>query len=216
MVRQLGAYLLLYGDDGKTQLNIVCPKHSITLEAANIDRDISCDIKDGVFRILFREKWLGVNTATASVYNIADAVNAAPLPVGYGSGMSFTAKQSVKQKYDPEIEAVRSRVAGILQVPYIKLTPNFDQIFEEIKEVQRVRHTTSYWEEQLGRAGLSYFKDAFLTLLSSKFANDEYLCEAFREAVFENEVRLRIVNKLVRRDLFEAVIEDGVLYIQVR
>jgi hypothetical protein len=36
------------------------------------------------------------------------------------------------------------------------------------------------------------------------------------DAVFRNEIQLRIVDKLVMHDAFEPAIEDGVLYIQVR
>ena len=79
MVSRLEHYLAVYGDDGKILLNDVCPNHTITLAAANIEeayKHTSCDIKDGSFRILFREKNLGVNTYDAN-YNFADAVSAA-------------------------------------------------------------------------------------------------------------------------------------------
>jgi hypothetical protein len=216
-VRQLEAYLQLYGGDGKEELNTVCPNHSITLEAANIDRDISCDVKDGNLRILFREKRLGVNTSSASVYKVEDAVNNAPLPAGCSPRMSFTARQSVRLQFDTQIEEVRSTVASILHVPSIKFTPNFEQIFDNIKVIRRARHAGSIWEENFGRTGLSYYKNAFLDVVSRRFANDEILVEAFQEAVYENEVRLRIVDKLNNTDnSFEGVIEGGVLYIQVR
>lgn len=215
-VRQLEAYLQLYGDDGKEELNTVCPNHSITLEAANIDRDISCDVNDGNLRILFREKRLGVNTSSASVYKVEDAVNNAPLPASCSPRMSFTARQSVRLQFDNQIEEVRLTVASILHVPSIKFTPNFEQIFDDIKVIRRARHAGSIWEENFGRTGLSYYKNAFQDVVSRSFANDEILIEAFQEAVYENEVCLRIVDKLNTDNSFEGVIEGGVLYIQVR
>jgi hypothetical protein len=185
------------------------------LEAANIDTNIGCDVKDGKLRILFREKRFGINVHSA-VYSIKDAVNAAPQPAGSSPRMSFTARQSVKQKYDSRIEEVRLRVAAILGVPSIEFTPNFEQIFQELKERERTARISPIWEEWLGGIGFNYFKDAFLDTVERRFANDEILCEGFQEAVYRNEVSLRIVKKLVRRNQFEAVIEDGVLYIQVR
>jgi hypothetical protein len=71
-------------------------------------------------------------------------------------------------------------------------------------------HVSSYWEEQLGRNGLSYYEDAFLDVLSRDFAGDQYLVEDFQESVFKNEICLRIVDKVQGYNRFEGVIEDGI------
>jgi hypothetical protein len=215
-VRQLEAYLQLYGEEGKTELNALCTNHSITLEAsANIDRGSSCDVKDGNIRILYREKQFGVNTYSSSVYKVADAVNAAPLPTSHSPQMSFYARQSVRLQYDTHIEEVRLKAAIILNTPSIKFTPNFEQIYDQIKDIRNAKHAGSYWEESLGRNGLNYYKDAFLDVLSRDFAGDEDLVQAFQESVFKNEICLRIVDKIQGYSRFEGVIEDGILYIQV-
>jgi hypothetical protein len=52
--------------------------------------------------------------------------------------------------------------------------------------------------------------------LSQDFASDEYLVEDFQKSVFKNEICLRIVDKVQAYHCFEGVIEDGILYIQVR
>jgi hypothetical protein len=130
--------------------------------------------------------------------------------------MSFTARQSVRLQFDTQVEEVRLTVASILHVPSIKFTPNFEQIFDNIKVIRRARYAGSIWEENFGRTGLSYYKNAFLDVVSRSFANDEILIEAFQEAVYENEVCLRIADKLNTDNSFEGVIEGGVLYIQVR
>ena len=46
----------------------------------------------------------------------------------------------------------------------------FEQIYDQIKDIRNAMHTGSYWEENLGRTGLSYYKDAFLDVLSRDFA----------------------------------------------
>jgi hypothetical protein len=215
-VRNLEIYLQVYGEEGKTELNALCTNHSITIEAANIDRDSSCDVKDGNIRILYREKRFGVNTYSSSVYKVADAVNAAPLPTNYSPQMSFYARQSVRLHYGARIEEIRLKAAIILNTPSIKFTPNFEQIYDQFKDIRNAMHAGSYWEEQLGRTGLSYYKDAFLDVLSRDFAGDQDLVKAFQESVFKNEICLRIVDKIQGYHRFQGVIEDGVLYIQVR
>jgi hypothetical protein len=57
-VKQLEEYLQRYGEEGKTELNTVCTNHSITLEASNIDRATSCDVKDKIFVFFTARKGL--------------------------------------------------------------------------------------------------------------------------------------------------------------
>lgn len=213
-VRNLEAYLKLYGEEGKTELNALCTNHSVTLEAAKIDRDSDCDIKDGNIRILYLEERFGVNTYSC-LFKVADAVNTAPLPTSYSPQMSFYARQSVRLQYGTQIEEIRLKAASILNTPSIKFTPNFEQIYDQIKDIRNAMHTGSYWEEELGRNGLSYYKDGFLGVLSRDFAGDEDLVEGFRESVYKNEICLRIVDKAPGWNSFDGVIEDGILYIQV-
>lgn len=131
--------------------------------------------------------------------------------------MSFIATQSVKLKFDTQIEAIRLKAASMLQFPSIKLTGDFETIFTKLKGAKL---DPSYWaikEKLLGDVAFQYFKSAFLEVVRIEFANDDMSCEAFRDAIFRNEVKLRIVDKIVERNgfAFEAVIEEGVLYIQV-
>ncbi|KAE9364278.1 hypothetical protein N431DRAFT_496826 [Stipitochalara longipes BDJ] len=200
---------------GKIELNSLCTSHSITLEVGNLGtyQNIGCDIKDGNLRILYCEKNLGVNVHSV-VYDVADAVNIAPLPSGYSPNMSFHARQSVRLQYGTQIEEVRLKAASILSTPSIKFTPNFEQIYDQIKEKQNARQIGSYWQKQFGFIGLQYYKDAFLEALSRDFASDKFLVEDFQEAVSQNEIYLRIVDKIDGYRKFEGVIEDGILYIQ--
>jgi hypothetical protein len=212
-VTQLEAYLKLYGEDGRTELNTLCTNHSITLEAANIDQHISCDVKDGNVRILYREKNLGVNLHSV-VYDVADAINTALLPSGYSPKMSFYARQSVRLQYDTKIEEVRLKAASILNTPSIKFTTDFERIYDQLMELPQ-RRANAYWEKRLGLTGLSYYKEAFLGLLSD-IAKDKFLVEDFQRSVSQNEICLRIVDKLnVSWGCFDGVIENGILYIQV-
>jgi hypothetical protein len=117
------------------------------------------------------------------MWKIGEAINADPRQAGSDSGMSFAARLSVKQRYYAGIEEVRLRVAAIFGVPSIKFIPNFERIFDEVKEVKRALGEGSYREEHFGHIGLNYFKDAFLLVVSGKFAKDALLCEGFRRGL---------------------------------
>jgi len=151
----------------------------------------------------------------SGIWDFDEAVNNAVDPAEHRSSISFIASQSVKLKFDTQIEAIRLKAASMLQFPSIKLTGDFETIFTKLNAAKPL-----YWdikEKRLGDTAFEYFKNAFLEVVRIKFANDDMCCEAFRDAVFRDEVRLRIVDQIAQRNgfHFEAVIEEGVLYIQV-
>jgi hypothetical protein len=218
LMQELEQYIRRYGDDGVSRLNSVCFNHSIGLTAAaaeQIPDYPSCDIKDGSLRVLFQENWLGAN-CFSGIWGFEAAVNSAVDPNEQSPSLSFIAAQSVK-KFDAKIEAIRVKAVSMLQFPSLKLTADFETIFTKLKAVKR---DPSYWAHQeklLGDTAFDYFKSAFLEVIRVKFENSDVSCEAFRETIFRAEVRLRIVEKPDELGgfTFEAVIEEGVLYIQV-
>lgn len=196
---------------------MVCFNHSIRLAAAKkVPNNTSCDIKDGSFRILFQENCLGTN-CFSGIWDFDEAVNNAVDPTKHSSSISFIATQSVKLKFDTQIEAIRLKASSMLQFPSLKLTADFDTIFTKLKAVKQDPSLWDITEKRLGDVALEYFKSAFLEVVRIEFANDDMSCEAFREAIFGEKVELRIVDKIVERQgfSFEAIIEEGVLYIQV-
>jgi len=215
-IQELEHYIRRYGDDGVTRLNSVCFKHSIGLAAEKISNRTSCDIKDGSFRILFQENCLGVN-CFSGIWGFDEAINNAVDPSEHSSSMSFIATQSVKLKFDTQIEAIRLKAASMLQLPSLKLTADFETIFTKLKAAKQESSLWAITEKRLGDVALEFFKSAFLEVVRIEFANDEMSCETFREAIFREKVELRIVDQIVERHgfTFEAVIEEGVLYIQV-
>jgi hypothetical protein len=72
-------------------------------------------------------------------------------------------------------------------------------------------------EKRLGDVTFEYFKGAFLEVVRIEFPSDDMSCEAFRDAIFRNEVKLSIIDKIFKRHRFsfEAVIEEGAFYIRV-
>jgi hypothetical protein len=213
LIRELENYIRRYGDGGISKLNAICFNHSICLAAEKASDYPGCDIKDGSFRTLFQENCLGAD-CFSGIWGFDQAVNNAVDPTKHSS-MSFLATQSVKLKFDTQIEAIRLKAATMLQFPSIKLTGDFEAIFTKLNAAKPL-----YWdtkEKRLGDVAFEYFKNAFLEEVRLEFANDDEACEAFREAVFRDEVRLRIVDQIAERNgfNFEAVIEEGVLYIQV-
>jgi hypothetical protein len=218
LIGELENYIRRYGDDGILKLNSVCFTHSIRLAAEESSDYPGCDIKDGSLRILFQEKFLGAN-CSSGIWGFEQAVNNAVDPTENNSSISFIAAQSLKRKFDTQIEAVRLKAASMLQFPSIKLTGDFETIFTKLKAAPKP--APEYWisqEKLLGDVAFEYFRNAFLEEVRIEFSNDDMSCEAFRDAVFRDEVRLRMVDEISGRNGFdfEAVLEEGVLYIQVR
>src|SRR3569833_402990 len=72
------------------------------------------------------------------------------------------------------------------------------------------------WEFRLGYYTHAYFESVASTLQYEKFEGDDMLQEGFHEAIPSGEIVVRIVEKLQNDSYCEAVVEDGVLYVQVR
>ena len=70
------------------------------------------------------------------------------------------------------------------------------------------------WRARIGEWTIRYFEACRDYLLEAGFDDDEMLREGFKDAVENNEIQLRVVDKLVKGTYNEVVIENGVLVIQ--
>lgn len=173
-----------------------------------------CEISSsGQMVILFSEGNLGSNINNAFDKNhITKALNEAP---STPSGLSFISRLYITQVYNKEIPKTQEKINKLLQTE-ITLDPNFEQTFSTLK-ASKTKMRNNDWEENLGSFLRYYFEGLVSNLESAKFGEDDMLMEGFTDAVDKSRVSFRIVDAGVMKASYnECVIEDGVLYIQVR
>jgi hypothetical protein len=210
----LESFINTYGDDGKAELNSFCSKHQVEFAPQETTTFTygGLEIKDGVLRLVFAEKKLAVNVSDVS-REFQEALKTASKSSGSGSAFNITARQSVRESYDPEIGALQKSIGELVGVPDIKLTPNFESnaaVMAEARDKAR-----SDWDRTLGGATLAYFDGLKYRIQYAGFGGDDMLQEGFQEGVSKNEISFRIVKKLVKGTYHEILIEDGVLVMQV-
>jgi hypothetical protein len=202
-----------FGDDGKSELNTVCSKHQLVIAPQDTTKFTygGLDIKDGVLRLVFQETNLGTNVSDVSA-EIAKALKDAP-PAPGASAFNIVARNSVRDNYDPKIEALRSAIATLVNMPSLKLNPNFEHNSSMLAKTASDHET---WDRQIGAATLDYFSSVESALKREGFGGDDMLQEGFQEVISKGEICFRIVDKLNKGTYNEVHAEDGVLYIQVR
>ncbi|KIW76401.1 hypothetical protein Z517_11147 [Fonsecaea pedrosoi CBS 271.37] len=219
----LESFVATYGDDGKSELNTLCPKHQVELAPQEDDTKFTyggLQIKDGVLRLLFAEGYLAANVSDVS-RDFNDALTKAAAAGGgagsSGSGSSsafnINARQSVRESYDPKIGDLQQAIGSLVGVPDILLNANFEANAAVLAAAgAQVR---ADWDRILGRVSLDYFDGLKYQLERAGFKDDDMLQEGFQEAVTKREILLRVVDKLQKGTYHEVLVEDGVLVIQV-
>jgi hypothetical protein len=209
----LKRFIDTFGDDGKSELNTVCSKHQLVIAPQDTTKFSygGLDIKDGVLRLVFQEANLGTNVSDVST-EIAKALKDAP-PAPGASAFNIVARNSVRDNYDPKVEEVRSAIATLVNMPSLKLNPNFEHNSSMLAKTASDHET---WDKQIGAATLDYFSSVESVLKREGFGGDDMLQEGFQEVISKAEICFRIVDKLNKGTYNEVHVEDGVLYIQVR
>jgi hypothetical protein len=213
-VTRIEEYIAKTGQLGIDELNTVADKHVITINCDDTG-EVSytgCDIRDGRLRILFAEDNYG-SWQSDAFRNLDDAVNKAEHPAGSEAPvLSFAARSSIEKQYDPKIGAVEARIAKILNIRDIKLTPNFEAVIAKLKAA---KDSPSQFEPKIGDVSLVYFSKFADKLVDQKFDSDDMLQEGLQEALTAKEIALRVKDPLVQSSYNEVELEDGTLYIQV-
>lgn len=221
-IYQLKYFAENYGEDGKKEMNDLAYKHELNMQYDDKKQYSYCGpaIIDGQLVILFSESQLGTNASYAfENAPLQKALNAAPPPPsanGQGPKLSYAARTSIKQDWDPKIEELTKKIADMLKVPNLKLEPNFESNFAILKENEKKAGLREDWESRIGDFFYKYFDGLHYTLNWKKFGEDDMLQEGFQEAVSKNEIALKVVEKLEtgKSNYNEIVIKDGVLCIQ--
>jgi hypothetical protein len=212
-IYNLKYFLQYHGDDGKNELNAVCPTHTAILTASTKFSYCGTEVKDGQLQLLFHPNNLGTNISNLA-QKLADTLSAAPQPDGAPS-LSYAARHSIKTDYTPTISALLEKTQKILQNPDFKFEPDFDTLGAKLKGAKDGRDD---WEANLGSFAKQYLESFTSYLEYNKFESDEMLREGLQEVVTKNTLHLKIVDQLAtsQNGYNEIVIDDGELVIQVR
>jgi hypothetical protein len=200
-----------YPEDGLECFNEVVTKSEVTIGPDDTGKFsyVGCDVKDGVFRILFGVGYLGTNVSDLSYHLVPKAINDAP----HTSDFPLLVKGSIRKDYDAGIPAVRTAIAEIIGIPAddLILEPNF---LANYKKLKASKDPSSWREEAFGEVALVYFQGLKDQLEYQKFKGDEMMQEGLLEVVHTKTFKFRVVDKLVKGYYNEIVIEEGVAYIQ--
>ncbi|KAF8069114.1 hypothetical protein FPV67DRAFT_1415204 [Lyophyllum atratum] len=142
-VDALKSYLTKFGDEGKTHFNEAVTQSELSVNAETI----TCDVKDGVFRILFHHQKLGYNQSYISDH-LLKAIENVPR-----AGFSVVAKHSIEEHYNSEIEDVTKEIGEILAMPDVVLDPNFEENYAALSVKE-----DKDWHQNFGKATFQYFK----------------------------------------------------------
>jgi len=196
-------------EDAVECFNEVVTKSELTLTIDETGKHsyVGCDVKDGVFRILFGQGYMGTNISDISYYKIPQAINDAPRT----SDFPLLVRDSIRKIYDAQIGEVKDEIAKIVGSSDFTLDPNW---LANYKAMKAYKDQSSWQEKNFGEVALEYFKGLQSQLEYQKFRDDEMMQEGLWDAVDERTFQLRIVDKLEKGSYNETVIKAGVAYIQ--
>jgi hypothetical protein len=207
-VGQLERYAKDYGDDGKASFNQAVSTKKITFEVDDTGKIgyCGCDIKDGRFRILAGETYLGTNVWDACCYMVK-AVEAAEANAG-GGDLPVAAKANVKETIDAEFPSLVKQYSEIIGTD-ITLDANLAGNYAKLKAV------ADFNPSVIGTVTLAYLKDFAYNLDYLKFKGDEMMQEAFQDACGKKTIMVDVVDKLTHGTYNDVIFEDGICKLQV-
>ncbi|KAF5311022.1 hypothetical protein D9619_007900 [Psilocybe cf. subviscida] len=206
LISALERFVDKFGDTGRAYIKnaVTTGEVRLAVNDKKPNETIDGDVRDGVYYILFGADRLGSNQGY-QFDELTRAINRVPY-----QGFTLLAKHSMETVYEPEIDEVREHINEILNSKEVVLEPNFEALYAALQ-----KREDPDWQRVLGDAALGYFRDGVASQLERQgFKGDEMLQEGFFEGVPSKTIKLRIVDKIKSGEYSEAVIEDGVLYIQ--
>ncbi|KAJ7911482.1 hypothetical protein B0H13DRAFT_1875765 [Mycena leptocephala] len=223
-ISALKSYLEKYGDDGKAHFNAAVSKAQLSVNVSflksqletvsqsfiKVDEQgdsaptISADVKEGVYRILFNHERVGYNMSSQNDW-ILPAIEAVP-----SGGFSLQAKTSIEKDYNDQIGDLQKEIAEITGIKDVVLDPNFEENYQALLALPDTK-----WHANFGKVHFAYFDGLKRQLESQGFKKDEMLQEGLQEVLESKTFKIRIVKKTTNDKTNEAVIEDGVVYLQV-
>ncbi|KAJ7091435.1 hypothetical protein B0H15DRAFT_778055 [Mycena belliarum] len=148
-ISALQAFMTKFEDNGKTFFNEAVTQSELTI-AVNLLGDkgdtINSEVKDGVYRILFRHDRLGYNCNWLDS-TMLPAIEAAPR-----EGFSLSAKNSIENDYETEIDEIRDEINKLVGTE-INLDPNFQEVYKALSQLK-----DNDWQARIGTTVLNYWK----------------------------------------------------------
>jgi hypothetical protein len=206
-ITKLEPYLQQYGDDGKSTFNSMVSSKVVTFE---VDPTAEfwyggCDIKEGKFRILTKDSYLGSYCGDACA-EILKAVETAEAASGAG-GLSVGAKTNIKETVDKQLPDLEKKFSDIIGAP-LKLDANLLGNYTKLLG-------TSFKDSEIGTATVEYFSTFANNLESLNFKADDMMQEGFQDACAAGTIRLEVVDTLQHGWYNDVIFEDGICKIQV-
>ncbi|KAJ6619864.1 hypothetical protein B0H10DRAFT_1126131 [Mycena sp. CBHHK59/15] len=201
----LKSFMEKYEDNGKTFFNEAVTQSELTLTVNPLGdkgETITSEVKDGVYHILFRHDRLGYNQNWLAD-TMLPAIESAPR-----EGFSLSAKNSIENDYEAEIDELRAEVNALIGITDVNLDPNFEEVYKALSEGVKEKD----WQARIGATALNYFKGLKYQLECQGFKGDEMLQEGLQEVVETKTFKIRVVPKT--KSTTETVIEDRVVYLQ--
>ncbi|KAH9478624.1 hypothetical protein JR316_0009081 [Psilocybe cubensis] len=196
-----------YGDLGKEYFQNAVTEGQLTVtvnELGDAAPTIDADVKDGVFRILFKDSRLGYNQSWLND-SIGPAIDKAP-----HEGFGLFAQYSIKTSYEEEVEEVQEDIGKILNMSDVVLDPNFEDNYA----ILLAKKEDTEWQKNFGEVTLLYFKNLKDQLTSQGFDQDDMLQEGLAETLTSKTFKIRVVEKTKSGNTIETVLEDGTCFIQ--
>lgn len=212
-------YLTERYDGLAKEVNDIAHAHVLTLDVDEAKPPpfsyCRSDVQDGKLRMLFVENNLGVNISdTMTETKLFAALNQAP----NDQPLSFLARFSVKNEYEPTIAEARHNLAELLGKADddVTLTPNFEDTFAKLAAASKVKGSSlrDDWETVIGMYTLKYFEGLAYQMKYQKVGEDDMVQEGFNEAVPTATFEFRIVDKLKYQSYCEVEVADEKLYVQ--
>jgi hypothetical protein len=199
-----------YPRDGAQHFNDAVHKSEIALHVnPNGNGEvIDCEIKDGVFVILFRhDDCFGYNLGNVGGY-MQKRIDEVPR-----DDFPLLVKGSLQKHYEPEFEKIKAEVAEVLAMPDVVLDSNLKECCDKLQAAGN--KATRAWGENFGEVFIHYFGKGLLEQLRDQgFPKDDMLQEGLAEVLTSKTFKVRVVDKLVKGSVNETILEDGVCYLQ--
>ncbi|KAJ7043704.1 hypothetical protein C8F04DRAFT_943788 [Mycena alexandri] len=150
-VSALEEFMKKFDENGKSFFNEAVTQSELTLTVNPLgDKGdtIAADVKDGVYRILFKHDRLGYNMGWQAD-TMLPAIESAPR-----EGFSLSAKNSIESDYEDQIEEVNEAINKLVGTT-VTLDPNFE---ENYKALSAANKDNKDWQARIGSTVLSYFQ----------------------------------------------------------
>ncbi|KAJ7064873.1 hypothetical protein C8F01DRAFT_778260 [Mycena amicta] len=209
----LQMYIVRFGELGKKCFNAVVTGRKITLTrntGGNRCSAISSSIRDGVYHILFDERWFGTSMTVPSRdeddRNILSAIEGLQLSLNVLGGYTLVSRHSIDTHYDPvEVEAARQGISRRLRMEVV-LDPNWDEVHNTLKSF-------GISSLKIGRYVLEYFKQLHKQLdqLQIHF-RDDAITSRLQQLISTRVFKIRVLDH--SPDVTFITIEKGIAYVQ--